>query len=55
MLTIKSYLIMIRIDIKKVMMWSYQKKVAMTIACIYGAFTMRNSKETAVELKSIGR
>lgn len=27
------------------------KKVAMTIACIYGAFTMRNSKETAVELK----
>ncbi len=23
----------------------------MTIACIYGAFTMRNSKETAVELK----
>lgn len=27
------------------------KKVAMTIACLYGAFTMRNTKETAEELK----
>ena len=27
------------------------KKVAMTIACLYGAFTMRNTKEKAEELK----
>ena len=47
----KSYLIMIRIDIKESYDVEISKKVAMTIACIYGAFTMRNSKETAVELK----
>ena len=31
------------------------KKVVMTISCLYGTFTMRNTKETAEELKSIGQ
>ena len=42
---------MIRIEHKESYDVEISKKVAMTIACIYGAFTMRNSKETAVELK----